>query len=410
MNRRAMIALAGGAIGLVSAAQADVVFTVERNLGPGNNGNIPEQSVQYLARFNNSTTTKVTREQVSASIQAQNPGLGFQDSYVRLADVAVGANDNEFILTQGTFNDNEYVLARVGGQAALGAVLRINGITNVAPGVQTLTSSGFVSNAIGTVYHAPTNSTLNVLNPGGLMSPSMRTDGIVGVNYTTGAQTVMFNESPPDPMPRYQAGAYITKDGRANAGANEHLVTSIQGGINGNGQVGNNAGGAQLYRFNFANDLTGGTMTRVVDFTNTAETGQASNFLIGNTRDMFNNGGVRGVVSVPGTNEVYVAFRFFGIWQVLLNNDGSYNSMSQISNMDLLDAIAYDPFEDKIVFGSNQFNATGLWEINRDGTGLNQLVADVLVRGIDVRQNIVPAPAGIALMGLAGLLAARRRR
>lgn len=409
MNRRALVALVGGALGLASLANADIVFTVERNLVPGNNFNTPEQSVQYYTRFNSAWTTKVTRAQVAASIQAQNPGLGFQESYVRLADVAIGANDQEFILTQGTFNDGDYVPPRAGGQPALGAVLKIGNITGPAT-LQTLTSSGFVSNTIGTVYHAPSNTTLNIMNPGGLMSPSMRTDGVVGVNYTTGAQTVMYTEPAAGPFPRYQAGAYITKDPRAGAGANDYLATSIQGGILGNGQVGNNAGGAQLYRFNFANDLTGGTMTKVVDFTNTAETGQATNFLIGNTRDMFNNGGVRGVVSVPGTNEVYVAFRFFGIWRVLLNNDGSFGSMNQVINMDLLDAIAYDPFEDKLIFGSNEFNNTGLWEVNRDGTGLNQLVADVLVRGIDVRDNIIPGPAGAALLGLGGLLMAARRR
>lgn len=399
MNQKMLIALAGGVLGAASMANAGIVFTVEAST----NGSIPNQSVIYYNRTTASTGVKATAAQIAASIQAQNPGLGFQESYVRVADVAVGPN-GDFLLTQGTFNDNQYAPPRAGGAPALGAVLRIQNITT-APSLQTITSSGFVSNAIGTIYHAPTNTALNVMNPGGLMNPSQRTDGIVGVNYGTGAQTVMYNEPVPAPRPKYQAGAYIARDPRGNAGANDFLVTSIQGGVNGNGDPNNNAGGAQLYRFTFANDLTGGTMTRIVDFTNTAETGQASNFLIGNAEDFFNNGGVRGVTSVPGTNEVYVAFRFFGIWKVLLNADGTYNSMSQIDSTPFLDAIAYDPFQDKIVFGTQNAGG-GLWEVNRDGTGLNQLVSGVFIRGIDV----IPAPGAAALLGLAGLIAARRRR
>lgn len=418
MRLMTLAVVAGSACALSSVAQADVIFSVFREyVGAQIPANVQiSNRVDYLTRGPNTVTTKITSAQVTAAIQAQNPGLGFQNSWVRLADINPGAN-GEFLLTTGQYNDGEYTPPRPANSPATGAVLRIQNVTGAAS-VVTSSSGGMINNAIGVAYDASTNTAVHVGNPGGLMTPFPFHEGLIGNNYTTGAQTKIFDEVPnlANPRPRYQAGGYIQPDPRGLA--RTFLVGSIQGGVN--STFTSTAGGPQLYRLTYDAGLGSGAVARVVDFTNPAETGVAEDF-VDETIDRFTNGGIRGIAVVPGQNVVFVAMHDYGIWKVNLTAAGAYDLASPMTQIIaptglvngqqfVIDAMDYDPYANKLVFAADNANGVsslaGLWEINLNGTGANQLVPNVLVRGID----FIPAPGSALLLGLGGLIVSRRRR
>lgn len=402
----------GAAASLASIAQADVVYTVHQEVIA--NAWVRTDRVDLYQRSTDSSSTKITRAQILAAILAQNPTLPIAAVDVRVADIAPGAN-GEFLLTHGQANG--YPTGTPPQTQGVGAVLRLQNLAGAATAVG-VSSGGLINNPIGVAYDGTTNSAVMVLNPGSDPNLTPYAEGIVNANYLSGAQTQIFDEIPglAGPRPRYQAAAYIQPDPRGLA--RTFLVGSQQGGLN--APVGNGAGGPQLYRLNYDQALTTSTMTRIVDFTNPAETGIAEDFVDG-TLDFFTNGGIRGIAVIPGSDSIYVAMRHYGIWKVNLTPAGAYdlsNPMTQIFNPNnilapgdygLMGPIEYDYLNNTLVFGMEQqlgAGLNGLWEINLDGSGLDQLAADVLVRGID----IIPAPGAAALLGLGALVAGRRRR
>lgn len=421
-----ILTVVGAAMGSASIAHADVIYTVERETVVGGDGNfafVPKHTIDYYNRTTLLPSTIITPAQVAAAIQAQNPGLNFQTSEVRLADISVGPNGS-FLVAQGQGGPRGDPNTSTIG---LGAVLSLQNVQTV-PSISSRSSSGLLANPIGIAYDATTDSAVTVHNPTSGLQITPSTDGIVTANYTTGAQNLIFVEDRNAPRPRYQAGAYIQPDPRGLA--RTFVVSSIQGGLN-VPVVTNTVGGPQLYRLTYDANLGNTVMSRIVDFTNPAETGVTEQFLDG-VNDPTASGGIRGVAIVPGdANSVYVAMRWKGIWKVNLNNDGSFNSMQEIISVinpnsplfnGLIEAMDYDPFANKLVFSLDTrltpqgpadgvFNASvtalrGLWEMNLNGTGLSNLVRGVHVRGID----FIPSPGTAALLGLAGLVAARRRR
>lgn len=413
--RVGILALAVGTVAsLASLANADIIYSVHQEyISPG----VAQRTdrVDYYNRGSASASTKLTRSQIRAAILAQNPGLPIADTDVRLADISTGAN-GEFLLTHGQAIG--FPTGSPPQTQGVGAVLRLQNIQGVASAVG-VSSGGLINNPIGVAYDSTTNSAVMVLNPGTDNNLTPYSEGIVNANYLSGAQTQIFDELPglANPRPRYQAAAYIQPDPRGLA--RTFLVGSQQGGLN--APVGNNAGGPQLYRLNYDATLTTSTMSRIVDFTNPAETGIAEDFVDG-TLDFFTNGGILGIAVVPGSDSIYVAMRHYGIWKVNLTAAGAYdisNPMTQIldpfdlvspGDYALIGAMDYDPYANKLVFGLDNGNGVsnlaGLWEVNLDGSGANRLVADVVVRGID----FIPAPGAAALLGLGALVAGRRRR
>ncbi len=407
--RVGILALAVGAgLSLSSLASADIVYTVEDRFPggvgmPGSGGD-----VDLYSRSSGLASTKLTAAQIYASILAQNPGIPLLSTEVRLAEISPGPN-GDFLIAHGQ------ATGRGPNSFGVGAVLRASNLAGVAS-VTTVSSSGDLSNPIGVAYDASTNSAVLVNNPGGGgPGPFPYYDGVINANLTTGTQTRIFEE-PGGAFPRYQAGAYIQSDPRGLA--RTFLVGSQQGGLN--APPGNGAGGPQLYRLNYDQTLTSSTMTRIVDFTNPAETGIAEDFIDG-TLDFFTNGGIRGIAVVPGSDSIYVAMRHNGIWKVNLDAAGNYdlsNPMTQIlapqgilnpGDFGLVNAMEYDYLANKLVFAMDTLSGTGLsglWEMNLDGSGRTRLVADVAIRGID----IIPAPGAAALLGLGALVAGRRRR
>lgn len=268
-----------------------------------------------------------------------------------------------------------------------GRIMRFQNPLSGAPVIDNLTFGNTISNPIGLAWHPSTNGIIAANNPGGDQFPNNRIDGFIHVSTPGGVQTTLYNEGAfPPPRPGFSASAYLANDPQ-NTG--DYMVTAINGGAGAAGQ----GEGSQIYRLTVNPDLSS-SLSLFVDLSNPAVTGLP----VGLTN-------VAGITSRPGTNEIYVTDRVTSaIYRVLMNNDGSFNSISSIisSNVPFAEVIVYDPFNNKLVFDTTD----GIKRVNLDGTGLETIVAGVHARGL----AIVPAPGSAIGLGLLGALAARRRR
>lgn len=268
-----------------------------------------------------------------------------------------------------------------------GRIMRVANPLSGAPVITDLTFGNTISNPIGLAWHPSTNGVIAANNPGGDQFPNNRVDGFIHVSTPGGVQTTLYNEGPfPPPRPGFSASAYIANDPR---GTGDYLVNAIEGGAGPGGQ----GEGSQIYRMNVAANLTT-SLSLVVDLSNPAVTGLPGPLTV-----------VNGITSRPGTNEVYVTSRTANaIYKVLLNNDGSFNSIVPFvtTGVPAVEVIVFDPFNNKFVFDTSD----GIKRVNLDGTGLETIVAGVHARGL----AIVPAPSSMLGLGVLGALAARRRR
>ncbi|MEO0631508.1 MAG: PEP-CTERM sorting domain-containing protein, partial [Planctomycetota bacterium] len=124
-----------------------------------------------------------------------------------------------------------------------------------------------------------------------------------------------------------------------------------------------------------------------------------------------------GMDVLPNGNIVFLENNSFNIWEVALDANGDFDSLNVLfdgsaiarSSRSLGSGIIYNPFTDKL----NYIEFTGvagvqdIVEINLDGTGRT-----ILASGLSQINSLVaiPAPASVALLGLGGLAAIRRRR
>ncbi|MGE3107859.1 MAG: PEP-CTERM sorting domain-containing protein [Phycisphaerales bacterium] len=273
-------------------------------------------------------------------------------------------------------------------QDSTGRIIRIQNPLSGAPIISNLTFGNTISNPIGLAWHPSTGGIIAANNPGGTDFPNNRVDGFIHVSTPAGVQTTIFAETgfPPVPRPGFAASAYLTEDPQ---GTGDYLVTSIEGGAGPAGQ----GEGSQIYRMRVNPDLST-TLTLFADLSDPAVTGLPGSLTF-----------VAGITSRPGSNELYVTDRFTNsIYRVLMNGDGSFNSISAVTSTGVPSAevIVYDPFNNKLVFDTTD----GIKRMNLDGTGLETIVPGVHARGL----AIVPAPGSAIGLGLLGALAARRRR
>jgi len=244
----------------------------------------------------------------------------------------------------------------------------------------TLASSNPLLNPIGIAYHRGSDRLLSVNNPGPGSQPD---EGIIGTRISDGDVKLSFAENPADPQPRYQAGLRITRD---PGNADQFFAVTANGGVlDGPGDEGK---GSVLHRITV--DANGdATQAAIYDFSATPF-GPVT-FL-------------RGVAAVG--SDVYVTDSFTGgIYRIALDANGDFDSISLV--IDNLGAepgeLQYNQYTNKLVFGMNDNTIN---QVNLDGTGFETLVMGVAPRGM----YIIPTPGGVALLGLAGLAIARRRR
>ena len=277
-----------------------------------------------------------------------------------------------------------------------GRLIRINNLLSGAGTFSDLSFGDPLQNPIGLEYHAPSgqflvvNSTNQTQNQ---MAPNR--DGIIGVDFGTGNTTQRFLEDVNSTdFPRYAGGAYITDD--VNNG-DRFYVTSVNGGGFRTGMDGNLGISSQIYAAN-VDTMTGDvTVEQVVDFDGSAGAFGPLTF-------------VRGITSttgVDGLTDLYVTDGFTNaIYRVDLDASGQFAGIDLIiDGLDNPQTIEYNQFRGSLIF--HELGAQTISEVLLDGTGLTVLETGVVsARGF----YIVPAPGAMALFGLGGLVAARRRR
>lgn len=305
---------------------------------------------------------------------------------VRLADVKWGPNGGLFV-TDGPFPIPN---------PSHGRLYRVNNPLGAASAA-IVSQSDPLQNPIGMAYHAPSNNFLVVNNPGAPSVSQPRKDGLIAVNATTGVQTESFIQ-PSTLGLGYRAGTYIVRD-TLDATGNSFIVGAVNGGSFQSNIP--DASGSTIWRATLDPVTLLSTMTQVVDLSTV--TGGPFSFL-------------GGITHIPGTNEYYFAERKAdAIFKMTLDNAGNFQTLSIIAQGGLInepEAIAYNPYTGKIVFGvRNEYDQLGggapfLAQINADGTGFEVLQAGVHARGIE----FVPTPGSLGLLGAMGLLASRRRR
>lgn len=290
-------------------------------------------------------------------------------------------------------------------------------VTNIFnPGLRA-TNNFFNSDPVqhveGMAYDSVTNNVLFANNPGSAETLPLRLEGILGVNVANPVGVSVVVPEPPftDPRPRPNAFNTLVGD-RLRVG--NFYTNSVNGGIEDDLSLspGADREASVIHRIVMNNpvDPTDVTFTPVVDLS-TAFTGLPRVL-----------SRVRGVASADNGNLYIAEERTRSLYEVVLDGNGDYVSISQILDLDAeLDSantgVEFQPFS--VIF--NEFtgklnyiernissgNFEGrIVEVNLDGTGRTVLLDNVDATALFA----VPAPSALALIGLGGLAAARRRR
>lgn len=276
-------------------------------------------------------------------------------------------------------------------------VRRINNPFSGAATLSTFVQGDPLQYGVGVAYSANTNSLITVNNPFGPVSQGIA-DGIYNVPLNNpSAVTQIFAEPPiSTPQPRYQAGMYIVQDPNSN----DFFVVTENGGT---GTVGTNPqddlfpGALWRVRYN------GGTNSYAVDATPVVDFGAPFTGL------GFNINGPRGIAAVPGTSDLFVTDLWGGtVYKITLDGSGNYSSIALVlSGLDQPESIIYNEYTGKLVIDERgNLTNSRISTFNLDGSGFTVLYTGEHARGF----AIVPAPSAVALLGMGGMVLARRRR
>jgi|GEM_PF-1953112 len=318
---------------------------------------------------------------------------------VRLADLAFGPSGALFV------NNGPQPV----GDPSLSNIYRIQDPFGAA-NVSVFASSGNIQNPIGLVYDRPTNNMIAVMNPGtNQPRPDPSFLGLLGVNATTGATAVVYQQQPAGTtFPYYNRGAYISA---VPGQSGTYVSAAVQGSAFDYNGVPPQTRASSLHRFTMNGMIA--TEELIVDLGDTSVTGFSRSI-----------GRVTGVTAVDAQTMFISSVDYPGgagtgigsIFRVDLDLNGDFLSVTDITTGNLPtgvnifpEEIEYNKFTNTLFFADRIGNADGtasIYELNLDGTGLNSVYVGFGVRGI----AIIPTPAGVALLALGGLVAARRRR
>lgn len=303
--------------------------------------------------------------------------FSYGDPDTRLAGITRGP-DGAYYVANGPLPIND---------PSQSSIFRITNLLGGSGSSTAFASSDPLQNPIGLTYDGATDNFFAVNNPVGEVNQT-RFEGVLGVNASNGVVTEVF-EQPDigDPAPAYRQGTRIAAD-LTTPGT--YLVLSTNGGSFDAGDGDENKG-STLWRLTVDGGLNG-SVDLVADMS-TFNTGSPITRMRGLTF------GPEGELYVTdaGTDSIY-RIDFAG---------SSVDSITEIyslaSGSAALDII-YQPSTDSLVFSTEETQE--LWRIGRDGSGAELLATDFEARGF----YLVPAPGTVALLGLSGLVALRRRR
>lgn len=351
-----MLALAGLAAGSSSAAVGNIIYTT------GNMG------IKY---YNNGAISTLYSIPGSAS-----EGLGGIDR---------GPN-GEFYVTAGQYPVD------LGNNKS--AIYRVDNLFGAAS--HSVVKQGFpLANPTTLKYNFNNNKLVTINNPQSDYNPANPVRGILSVDAVTGATVTSFNQNnlavPPQPF---------TANDIVNSpyAANQYFVACNNGGDSDFSFPDSSA--STLWKFDYNPVTEISTPTLLVNFADTLATGLASKLSL-----------VRTVEVKASTNEVFFVDALTGVYKAKLDGSGNWINgsvqllVAQGAQFPRLGGAKWNPYTDKLVFTDEA--TKGFYQMNTDGTGLETLAGP----GEDVfGVYFVPAPSSMALVGLAGLAAARRRR
>ncbi|HLO40580.1 MAG TPA: PEP-CTERM sorting domain-containing protein [Phycisphaerales bacterium] len=356
----AVLAVAGFAASAQASAVGNIVFTSKTN-----------DAVMY---YNNGTVSTL---------------VSFADPDVRLAEI-FQAPTGDYYVSSGPFPVD------TGNNKS--AIYKIDNVFAALPTVSVLGQNYPMANPTGMAWHSSGNI-LYTNNPQSEYNPVNPYHGVRALNSVTSADVGSYQQIPNvDPTrPTLRTANDITKN--PYGGANDYYVTGINGGDLTPGPDGESS---TIWKFNVDGSMVG-TPSLLVNFADTGATGLASALTFVRTATIKASANTMFVTNAPvavgATN---------GIYKVNLDANGNFAGVSLLFQDNVLaprpDAIEYNPFTDKVVFSDE---TTGnIYQINTDGTGFELVASGVGARGF----HFVPAPGSLALVGLAGLAASRRRR
>lgn len=323
---------------------------------------------------------------VSDSIQYYNNGVvstlfAYADPDVRLSDIQRGAS-GEFYVGSGPYPPNL--------TTNKSAIYRVDNLFGAATS-STLSSDFPLANPSGMVYNNATRRLLVVNNAQSEYNPVNPIRGVLAVNVDTAVvQTSYQQVAPGAASPEWYTANEIINN--PYAGNNNYYVTCMNGGDAIGGPDGQSG---VIWKFAVDPITQVGTKTLLLNYGDTGMTGLSSV-----VRDP------RSLTLKESTGEMFIANADGGVYKILLDGAGNYISTSLLlaTPGQKPDHIGYNPYTDKVVFSEELTQS--IFQMNTDGTGLETVTTNAGARGF----YFIPAPGVSALLGLAGLAAARRRR
>lgn len=385
----AILALAGAAGS--ANAQGDLVFTDTVN----QLSTTSQNHVKWYQAGSNSVSTIFSYNNVVDGGNSNRPS-------VRLSDLTFGPGGSIFVGNGPS---------QVGTGQTVGQIYRIDNPFGAASST-TVASGGDLQNPIGLQWDTRTQRLVYTNNPNLTPGPAK---GVYTMDAGGTITRLRADESNLSPLPINQNNAFLVPSPQ---GGDDYYVVSTNGGrflVPQGALPANRNWASRVTRLSFPTaGLDAGSMSNTIDF---SDIGPVNGNPLpapfpANTFNPFGDGtlptvltDVRGIAA-SNSGSLYVTDQLTGgIYEIFLNGAGNYNGIrTVITGLSGPEAIAYDYTNNTLVFAEHG-NAR-IARINLDGSGLSTVVSDVFVRGI----RIVPTPAGVAIVGLGGLVALRRRR
>jgi len=276
-------------------------------------------------------------------------------------------------------------------------VIQVDGLFGGAPVESFLTQGDPRMTRGGVTFDADLNTILKNEIPTS-DHPDPKYFGLLAVDPATGAITEVFQEDRdnPPPRPRLQRLAGKVKD----VFTDDYFVVGLNGGIfedpGGITDPPDRNFGSTIHRMSIDPNTLQGTETLLVDLSDTAVTGLTDPITFG-----------RGLTIDPGDGTLFVSDGEGDIWRVTLDGGGNFQSITSIVTGFLDErpgGIQYNPFNDTILFTTARGDQ--IWQVNKDGSNLSLVIDNFDVGAM----YLIPAPSTLALLGIGGLVAARRRR
>lgn len=294
------------------------------------------------------------------------------------------------------------------GVANSGNVFTVNNLFSGSGTRNNLTSGGMANSPQEFEYHAPSNSIIVLNNPAGNQPPTNPTDGVSAINLGTMAASQIFAE-PTSGDPRYNAGVDIVADPTRD---NSYYVLTFNRGIDGGFS---DEAPSTLHRMTVNNDLSSVSMDLLQDFS-TSVVGAANAITRATSIAVDPTSGDVLVTANAGSAERKIV-------RVGIDGAGNSTGVSLFADLEAyqnnlgiglggVEEIEWDSFNNRWLLVEDIAGNNAPSRITTLGADGSMSGYGVLFDGgFAIRDiQVVPTPGALAVLGLGGLAATRRRR